>query len=372
MKIHSRLAVAGLILTGVMVAGALSEGMVRLYAKVNPTLGEQLRRWDPMAILIEPHGERGYRQRPNTEFRYRGGTVAHSNGQGFRGPEVIIPKPGGTYRIVLLGGSTTHGWQVDDDETIDTFLRKILSARLPQWRIEVVNLAFDGYDSYQAYERLVTDGLAMEPDLIIVNTGINDVRNARYPDLVDRDPRTMIWEANLVRLREERRRGGPSVATRLKHHFLVARLPGMIRRSAMSPASGNASGTIVPNPEALDYFSANLARIQAAATLTDIPVLYSTAPSALLTRFSPNDESTVSYWIVNAATTQAYRDKLSERLRQFVATQAAAGYPVAYVPHQLEPVMFLDDCHLNSAGNRAMALDFAHAITAFLPGDMAS
>ena len=371
MKISSRLAVAGLIFSGVMVAGVLSEGMVRLYAKVNLTFGDELRRWDPMAILIEPHGERGYRQRPNKEFSYWDGTVAHSNGQGFRGPEVAIPKPGGTYRIILLGGSTTHGWRVDDNETIDAFLRDILPASLPQWRIEVVNLAFDGYDSYQVYERLVTDGLAMEPDLIIVNTGVNDVRNARYPDLVDRDLRTMIWEADLARLREERLRGGPSLETRLKHHLMVLRLPGMIRQSVMSPAPGHASKPIVPNPEALAYFSANLARIQAAAAQADVPVLYSTAPSALLTRFLPTDENAVSYWIVNAETTQAYRDKLSERLQQFVATQAAAGYLVAYVPHQLEPEMFLDDCHLNPAGNREMALDFADAITSLLRYDNA-
>ena len=372
MKVRSRLAVAGLIFSGVMVAGVLSEGIVRLYANANPTVGEQLRRRDPMAILIEPHGDRGYRQRPNKDFRYRNGTVAHSNGQGFRGPEVAIPKPGGTYRIILLGGSTTHGWQVDDDETIDAFLREVLRASLPQWRIEVVNLAFDGYDSYQVYERLVTDGLAMEPDLIVVNTGVNDVRNARFRDLEDRDLRTMIWETDLVRLREERLRGGPSLETRLKHHLLVLRLAGMIRRSVMLPSPGHAPRPIVPNPEALEYFSANLARIQAAAARADVPVLYSTAPSALLTRFSPTDQSTVAYWIVNAATTQAYRDRLSERLRQFVDTQAKAGYPVAYVPHQLEPDMFLDDCHLNSAGNREMALDFAAAITPFLSGDIPS
>ena len=59
-------------------------------------------------------------------------------------------------------------------------MRDLLRTEYPGIRFDVVNLALDGYDSYQLLERLKSDGLGLSPDLVIVNSGINDVRNARF------------------------------------------------------------------------------------------------------------------------------------------------------------------------------------------------
>ena len=181
--VHIVVLTAGL---AIGVGAVLTEAGLRMYAHVNESFGHVYRGFDPLYSQVEPHGTIGYRQKPNSTFRYRNGTTATSNAMGFRGPIVLIPKPPGIFRIVLLGGSATHGWAVEDDETIDAYMRKLLSKRHQGATFDVVNLAFDGYDSYQLVERLRTDGLQLDPDLIIVNSRINDVRNA-HPHCKD-DP----------------------------------------------------------------------------------------------------------------------------------------------------------------------------------------
>jgi len=130
-------------------------------------------------------------------------------------------------RTILLGGSTTHGFGVANDQTIDTHMREILAERFPGIRSEVVNLALGGYDSYQVFERMRSDGVGLAPDVVIVNSGINDVRNAQFSDLRIPDPRTLIWEGNMQRMREEAERGGPTLWARVLHHSYAARLPGL-------------------------------------------------------------------------------------------------------------------------------------------------
>lgn len=331
---------------------------VRLFAHSGARKGRSLAEWDPLRMKIEPYGELGYRQRPNTAFEYVNGTVAHANAMGFRGDTVTVPKPSGRLRVVLLGGSTTHGWGVADDETIDTYLRTVLQERFPNRAVDVVNLAFDAYDAYQVYERLVGDGIPLQPDVIIVNTGINDVRNAKIPNLVDRDPRTLIWEAPLAQLRSEQSSGGPSVWTRLKHYSYTLRLPGFLSSQNHRRVEARAARKRAPNPEAIDRFIANVARIDSVASAHGIPILYSSPPSAL-GWYDPRTMYRVSYWLSDAAETQAYRDSMACRLAMFAEDRAARGASVIYVKHQLDSTMFLDDVHLNPSGNYAMARDFA-------------
>jgi lysophospholipase L1-like esterase len=349
-------------------AGLLvAEAGVRLDAALNPRLAQQLHEWDPLAVSIEPHGDFGYRQRPNHMFRYANGTAATSNAMGFRGPLVAVPKLAGTFRIVLLGESTTHGWSVNDDETIDAYMRQLLARRYARSSFEVVNVAFDGYDSYQLFERLRTDGLRLEPDLLIVNAGINDVRNAKFPNLQDHDARTLLYSGVLRAQRQILQLGHPTVWTRIKHLLYLARLPGIIRgQLATRRATSKA-----PDRGALEYFARNLRRIADLVADRRIPVLFSTPPSALTTRFAPHDTSSISYWIGDATTTQQYRDALAGVMQQVAAQLRREGRSGDYVHPQLPPSVFLDDCHLAPEGNRLMARSFVAAIDRYLIADQA-
>ncbi len=352
-----------------MVGVALAEVVLRVYTRVADNGLTQALDVDPYRVQVEPHGVAGFRPKPGKTFAYEDGTAAHVNEMGFRGPPVDVPKPRGVFRIILLGGSTTFGWGVEDSETIDAYMRSILASRYPERRVEVVNLAFDGYDSYQLVERLRSDGLRLEPDAVIVNSGVNDVRNARYAHILDGDPRTLLYRATLDQLRLEEALGHPTLWTRAKHWLYLARLPGWIEQQL---AGGPPR---LPSPDrdyrwdALDYFQRNLTRLLELTSQVDAVLLLSTPSSSLSTRYEPADPPRASYWIRDARTTQMYRDSLDGRMRAFVDREVARGEGgrVAYVRRStLAPDMFLDDAHLTPAGNRRVAEDFVTALAPWL------
>ena len=355
-----------LLLVGSLLAGALlAEVGLRILATAWPSFGGRFVAFDPLAILIEPDGEFGYRQKPHSVFRYGGGAHATTNGMGYRGPEVAVPKPPGHFRIILLGGSTTHGYGVNDDQTIDAYMRGILITRYPGRGFDVVNLAFDGYNSYQLVERLRTDGVRLQPDVVIVNTGVNDVANARFANLQDWDPRAQVWGDDLTRLRAEAQRGHRTLWTWAKHYSYLARLGGFVRAHLTRLQRERLTLRATPHPEAGAYFERNLMRI-AGLVGRRIPILFSTEPSALETRYRPHDMLKQVYWIVDAATTQRLRDQLADRMRAVAQRLQSGDRPVRYLSRHLAPEMFLDDCHLTPEGNLRMALDFVAAAVPFL------
>jgi lysophospholipase L1-like esterase len=351
-----------------LVVLVLSEGGVRVFAMMSGELGDRLAGYivTPETMPIESYGENGFRQKPNRTFTYRGGKIAHSNSQGYRGPLVSDVKGPDTYRIVLLGGSTTHGFGVNDEETIDAHLRRILSERYPGLRFEVVNLAYDGYDAYQLYQRMLSDGLRLNPDLVVVNSGINDVRNAHYPNLVFPDPRTNGWREVLAVLKQEEM-NTRSVYRILKEHFYLVRLPAFLLKLYEEQQSVHVQRELItPNPQAADHFEQAVRGIVTLAESINAAVVLSTPASSLTSRYSPSDTSTLSYWVVDAATTQRYRDMLAVRLRRIVDELIGRSKSATYVSHQLPDRMFIDDCHLTSEGNFAEAQDFARAAEPFI------
>jgi len=366
MKLRSVLASLALLAGSALASVGLVEVGLRLFALTGNALARQVSEFDPLAVQIEPCGELGFCQRPNSVFHYPNGTAATSNGMGYRGPAVAEAKPPGTVRILLLGESTTHGWGVNDDQTIDAYMRSLLPGQYPSLRFEVVNLAFDGYDSYQIFERLRTDGLRLDPDVIIVNTGINDVRSARFPHLQDRDPRTMLWAGDLARMRAERKHGGPTLWTYVKHYLYAARLPGILLQRWRTAGSVEVRLNVTPHPEAAQYFERNLLRIVALAAARHIPLILSTPPSLLGLAGAPGGLQPHSYWIVDAATTQRYRDTLAARMRSVADSLGALGREVTYVAHSVPVSMFIDDAHLTPQGNRQMAVDFAAGLAPLL------
>lgn len=346
---------------GLLAAAAIGEGGLRLLARTSDRIAAPLRTWDPFAVQVEPLGERSYAQRPGAVFRYPNGSTAIANRMGFRGPEVAVPKPPGTFRIVLLGGSTTHGWGVDDASTIDAHLRRALAARFPGRRFDVVNLGFDGFDSEDDAERLRVQGLPLEPDAVVFHTGINDVPAAAVEPPHARPAR---WQDPVLsRVREERRRGGPLPWSLVKHHLYLARLPGLLLRGSEGPVDP-APGPPVPPPRGPDRFEATLL----AAALLPPPetiLVFSTPPSGLELP-SPPPSSSRGHWVVDGPTTVRYRDALAARMRRVAEGLAAGGRRTAFVAHRLRREDFLDDCHVTSEGNRIVAENFLEALARWL------
>lgn len=91
---------------------------------------------------------------------------------GLRGPE-IGPKVEGRLRILAMGGSTTWGHKVDDDETWPVALERELRAATGR-DVEVLNGGVSGWDIEQIVTALRQRYLdELEPDVVLVNAGWN-------------------------------------------------------------------------------------------------------------------------------------------------------------------------------------------------------
>ncbi len=121
-----------------------------------------------------PHYFLGFYPTPN----HRVGANTH-NSIGFRGREFALSKPDNTYRIVALGGSTTYSSGVDDYEKSYPSLLEAYLRESGFDAVEVINAGASGYTSHQNLINLQFRVLPLEPDLIIVYQGFNDIQ-ARF------------------------------------------------------------------------------------------------------------------------------------------------------------------------------------------------
>ena len=98
------------------------------------------------------------------------------NSEGFRGPEFLKEKPDNTYRIFVLGGSTTFGDGNDDNETWPYYLQEIFDVADLSYNVEVINAgtssAWSGSETKMIREKI----LGYNPDMLMIYDGWNDVR----------------------------------------------------------------------------------------------------------------------------------------------------------------------------------------------------
>jgi len=116
------------------------------------------------------HRYLGYYPTPN----YRKGPNKH-NSLGFRGEEISALKPDGEFRIVCLGGSTTYTAMIKDYQlTYPYLLEKELNTRNYK-NVRVVNAGASAYSSWESLINFQFRVLDLDPDMIIVYHGINDI-----------------------------------------------------------------------------------------------------------------------------------------------------------------------------------------------------
>ena len=94
----------------------------------------------------------------------------------FRDQSYEVPKSKGTKRILLLGGSAVYDTVEDFRSSWPYFLQKALSVRLG-CPVEVVNLAFYTECSSDEFGKLRDFGMKLDPDVVVVFDGFNDVYN---------------------------------------------------------------------------------------------------------------------------------------------------------------------------------------------------
>jgi len=154
----------------------------RMYEVIKPLVSE------PEPMLISPDPYLQMKLTPN--FRSAPGKfpVVHINSLGFRGHEVTREKSPGTFRVVCLGDSFAYGHDNDDEMTYPALLEKELRQRLPGRQIEVINAGVPSYVSFQILANLAENILDLDPDLVILLPGFNDLADSSFP----------YWEPNFT------------------------------------------------------------------------------------------------------------------------------------------------------------------------------
>ena len=102
------------------------------------------------------------------------------NSHGFRGDDFSEKKDLDTYRIFIVGGSTTFGsGATSDDTTIPSLLQKKFEAIHSDQKIEILNAGIGSAYSYSEKYLIENYLIKFQPDLIIIYSGGNDANN-RY------------------------------------------------------------------------------------------------------------------------------------------------------------------------------------------------
>jgi lysophospholipase L1-like esterase len=98
------------------------------------------------------------------------------NRLGYRGVEIELPKPEGVFRIVALGGSTTYSTSTTWEESYPTQLQALLRDQYGYMNVEVVNAGVPGYTSWDVLANYIFRIVELEPDLVLIYDGINDIQ----------------------------------------------------------------------------------------------------------------------------------------------------------------------------------------------------
>jgi lysophospholipase L1-like esterase len=126
---------------------------------------------EPQDLAFTPHPYLGYYPTPN----YHKGGIVH-NSLGYRSDEFSLAKPSGVYRIVVLGGSSTYDVSIEDyAKTFTAQLEQRLKDEYGYENVEVINAGVPGYNSWEILINLEFRVLDLDPDLVIIYEGTNDV-----------------------------------------------------------------------------------------------------------------------------------------------------------------------------------------------------
>jgi lysophospholipase L1-like esterase len=111
----------------------------------------------------------------------KGRNVFTTNNMGYRGDHLFVPKPKDEFRIFMIGGSTTECIYLDDSHAINTTLQQYFQKNLRSpLSVKVYNAGKSGDASPDHLSMLVHRIMHLEPDLIVVFSGINDLFRSIY------------------------------------------------------------------------------------------------------------------------------------------------------------------------------------------------
>ncbi|HEC24178.1 MAG TPA: SGNH/GDSL hydrolase family protein [Chloroflexi bacterium] len=282
------------------------------------------------------------------------------NSLGFRGEEIAPQKPAGTVRLIMVGGSAVAGAGVHDDESIPAYLEALLQEEMG-CPAEVINAGTPGYTSTQELVLFQFRLLPLDPDIVIVFDGRNDVYFATSPrwDPLYSPP---LQHANAILHGENRAPLPERVWNWLTAHSVLAstlnqiviRLRGI--EAGMTPAQ---RAQLTMHREVLDVYARNLRLIGVLGQAHDVPVVFVVQPVLGAGDKPLSDEEEQ---ILDIRRGHGYMDLMLETYPDLAQTALAVGdemgipaFDYSRVFDNVRETVYSDDVHLTARGNEIVA-----------------
>lgn len=131
--------------------------------------------------IFVPHATRGWTHRRGVVGLHRYHRI-RLNSLGVRGPDLPWRKAADEFRILFLGDSVTFGWNQHEQETFVSKCADIVRRECPSSRVRCINAGVSGYATWQQYDFLQDEGVAMQPDLVVLCFCFNDVTDLLFVD----------------------------------------------------------------------------------------------------------------------------------------------------------------------------------------------
>lgn len=307
-----------------------------------------------------------------------GKNVFTTNNMGFRGEDLVNPKPQGEFRIFLIGGSTAECLSVDDSQAINTVLQNELTRKIPAGQtVKVYTAAKSGDRSYDHIAMIVHRLVHLQPDLIVVFAGFNDLNaSMKHADYLH-------YKNNGY----ETRLAGRTLAMMLVTEFELGRRV----QSVMKSLTGKTDRQIFEEiPVKTDYkekvkvrlsvpvsdefprtdqaaYRRNLATIEGVARAHGIQLVLMTQPSSWNSAIDPNIRNW--HWMTYRAGKTYSENSMDVALTALnnvmIEVGKERGVPVLdlakSIPKSTE--FFIDDVHFNVKGAHEIGAQLASFIS---------
>lgn len=311
---------------------------------------------DPMEYAWIPHPYLAYYPNPN----YQNGLTSH-NSLGYRNDEFSVEKQNGVFRIVALGGSSTYDVSIEDNAAIFTAqLERVLREDYGYQDVQIINAGVPGYNSWEILVNLEFRVLDLDPDLVIIYEGTNDVHARlvepsayRGDDLGRRQawqtPPVVLWEHSAL-LRILSRMMNITRQVSIDDFVSSPTYLSWPYEYRLAEENLDPSAVLKDNPPV--YFRRNLENMIAVAKAHDFTIMLSTWA------YSP--------YLHDYASQDYYQQGFQENnnvVKDVAADQHVPLFDFATVMPQ-EKIYWADGRHVNEAGALVKAELFAEFIDA--------
>jgi hypothetical protein len=138
----------------------------------------------PKSMIALPHRfvpEVGFLYEPGAEIRWTNGldfwTTQRANSLGFADDEPVIPKPAGTFRILLIGDSFVEALQVPPERKLQSLLGNALQRQFPEGKYDVVAMGYAGTGQANQLPFIEKYNEKIKADLVVLLFVDNDFAN---------------------------------------------------------------------------------------------------------------------------------------------------------------------------------------------------